>query len=303
MKISVMISTLNRREELRRTLSKLSELQPRPDEILICADGCTDGTAEMVRQNFPNCLFLENRSTRGSVFSRDQLLRAATGDVVASFDDDSYPLDPDFFGRLENLFAEHPSAAVISFPEIRDGGEFAHPTRSPSSPAHLVSAYANCAAAMRRDVYLRSDGFPEFFHHMYEEPDYTLQCYALGYVARFEPTLPIRHHVAVTQRDLISRHHENARNELWSVLMRCPFPPLIGVALFRIWRQFRYACSEGIAWAIREPRWWWAALCGIPDCLASRHAVPWRIYYAWMKLPRQPTAVIQEPAHVEKASA
>src|SRR6266704_2240094 len=191
MKISVMISTLNRREELRRTLSKLSELQPRPDEILICADGCTDGTAEMVRQNFPNCLF----------------------------------------------------------PEIRDGGEFAHPTRSPSSPAHLVSAYANCAAAMRRNVYLRSDGFPEFFHHMYEEPDYTLQCYALGYVARFEPTLPIRHHVAVTQRDLISRHHQNARNELWSVLMRCPFPPLIAVALFRIWRQFRYACSEGIAWA------------------------------------------------------
>ena len=83
--------------------------------------------------------------------------------------------------------------------------------------------------------------------------------------------------------------------------MRCPFPPLIVVALFRIWRQFRYACSEGIAWAIREPRWWWAALRGIPDCLASRHAVPWRIYYAWMKLPRQPTAVVQEPAHVEKA--
>ena len=43
-----------------------------------------------------------------------------------------------------------------------------------------VAAYANCGAAMRRDVYLQLAGFPTFFGHMYEEPDYALQCYASG---------------------------------------------------------------------------------------------------------------------------
>jgi len=290
MKISVMIATFNRCLELQRTLTKLLELDPPPDEILLCADGCTDRTVETVRREFSTCVLLENVHKRGSIFSRNRLLRAAIGEIVASFDDDSYPLDRDFCARLKDLFGEYPEAAVISFPEIRDGEVFAHPTKLPSSPAHLISAYANCAAAMRRDVYLRSDGFPEFFHHMYEEPDYTLQCYALGYVARFEPSLAVRHHVTTNQRDLISRHHQNARNELWSVLIRCPFPQLIPVALFRIWRQFRYACSEGIAWAIREPRWWLAALRGIPNCFRSRHAIPWRIYYAWMKLARSAPA-------------
>jgi hypothetical protein len=114
-----------------------------------------------------------------------------------------------------------------------------------------------------------------------------VQCYALGYVARFEPNLPIRHHVAANQRDLINRHHQNARNELWSVLMRCPFPQLIPVAFFRIWRQFRYACSESLSWVVREPLWWWSALRGTSTCLQHRSPVPWRIYYRWMKLARR----------------
>jgi GT2 family glycosyltransferase len=287
MTFAVMITTRNRCEELHRTLSKLQELQPQPSEILICADGCTDNTREMVRSEFPHCTLIENEQARGSVFSRDRLLRLAKNEIVLSLDDDSYPIDHDFFARLKDLFAQYSQAAVISFPEIRDGDVFAHPTKSPSSPAHLVSAYANCAAAMRQDVYLRSQGFPIFFDHMYEEPDFAVQCYALGYQVWFWPAVRIRHHVSSAQRDEIGRHHLDARNELWSVLMRCPFPQVIPVALFRIWRQFRYACSEGLAWAIREPVWWCFAIAGIGKCLANRHPIPWKIYFAWMKLARQ----------------
>jgi GT2 family glycosyltransferase len=286
MNISVMIATRNRRDELRRTLAKLLELDQPADEILVCADGCTDDTSDMVGREFPSCVLLQNDSSRGSIFSRDRLLRTATGEIVASFDDDSYPLDRDFFARVRNLFATYPDAAVISFPELRDDKHYADPTKSPSASPHLISAYANCAAVMRRDVYLRSDGFPEFFGHMYEEPDYALQCYALGYVVRFEPSLTIRHHETPRQRDPMRRHHLNARNELWSVLMRCPFPQAIAVALFRIWRQFRYAWSEGAPWALSEPRWWLSALRGIPNCIRHRRPIPWRKYYAWMKIAR-----------------
>lgn len=303
MKISVMITTRDRCEELRRTLEILFELQAPADEVLVCADGCSDGSSEMMRQQFPNCILLENEVARGSVFSRDRLLRAASGDVVASFDDDSYPLEKDFFARVGQLFAEHDDAAVIAFPEVRNGDEAAQPNKTSSSPPHLVSAYANCAAAMRRDVYLRSQGFPVFFTHMYEEPDYALQCYALGYVVRFEPSLRVRHHVSAAQRKPIRRHHLNARNELWSVFMRCPFPQLMIVALFRIWRQFCYAWSEGSAWAIREPLWWWSAIFGLPNCLRRRQPIDWPRYYAWMKLARHPIPLAHEPVVNVQASA
>jgi GT2 family glycosyltransferase len=291
MKTSIMITTRNRREELRRTLGKLFELQPAADEILICADGCTDGTSEIVRQDFPSCILLENDSARGSVFSRDRLLRTASGDIVLSLDDDSYPLDRDFFARLQLVFGQHAGAAVITFPELRDGGASADPAKLPSSPAHLVSAYPNCAAAMRREIYLRLGGYPIFFEHAYEEPDYALQCYAAGYTICFDPRLSIRHHHLSSQNgSRLRRHPLNARNELWSVLMRCPFPYVIAVALFRMWRQFRHACSKGPTWAIREPVWWWSAFRGIPTCLRHRSPIEWRVYYAWMKLARQPVS-------------
>jgi GT2 family glycosyltransferase len=285
---AAMITTRNRREELRITLSRLLELQPQPDEILICADGCTDGTGDMIRREFPTCTLIENESPRGSVFSRDRLLRLSGADLVASFDDDSYPLDHDFFSRARHLFEKRSEVAVLSFPEIRDDGSFANSSKTTSSPSHLVSAYANCAAVMRRDVYLRSDGFPVFFGHMYEEPDFALQCYALGKVVRFEPTLTIRHHVTATERNPIRRHQLNARNELWSVWLRCPWPWLPLVSFYRIWRQLQYAFTEGVSWAIQEPVWWLSALRGLPICLSRRKPVAWTIYLSWMRLARNP---------------
>jgi GT2 family glycosyltransferase len=300
MTISAIITTRNRRHELQRTLEKLRELEPPPAEILVCADGCTDGTAEMLREEFPDSILLEHESSRGSVFSRDRLVRAASSEIVASFDDDSYPLEKDFFRQVETAFHENPTAAVLSFPEIRNDGAFANPTKSPSSPPHLVAAYANCAAAMRREVYLKSDGFPAFFGHMYEEPDFALQCYSLGWNVRFDPRVSVRHHVSEVQREPMKRHHLNARNELWSVFLRCPFPQIIAVAFFRVARQFQYACREGLSWAVREPVWWWLALVGLGDCLRFRKPIPWPIYYQWMKLARQPVSDhgIRQPSSV-----
>ena len=284
--LTVMIATRNRRDDLRRTLMQIAALDPAATEVIVCADGCTDDTAPMVRREFPQCMLIENTPARGSVFSRDRMLRMAAGEIVLSLDDDSYPVEKDFFARVRNLFVEYPEAAVISFPEVRDNGESANATKTPDSPPHLVSAYPNCAAAMRREAYLKSHGFPVFFGHMYEEPDYALQCYALDYEVRFDPSLQIRHHMSRVKREPTRRHHLNARNELWSVWMRCPFPQVLLVSLFRVLRQFQYACSEGFSWVVREPLWWWSAVQGFRPCWKNRRPIAWPVYFYWMKLAR-----------------
>jgi hypothetical protein len=189
-----------------------------------------------------------------------------------------------------DVFARRQEAAVISFPELRDDGSFAAANQTRASQGHYVSAYADCAAALRRDNYLRLPGFPRFFGHMYEEPDYALQCYAAGSTVWFEPTLTVRHHLSDANRDERLRHQLNARNELWSVWMRCPWPWLPLVSLYRVWRQFRFACSGGWRWAAIEPAWWLAALYGMPRCWRHRRPVKWSIYYRWMRLARQSSA-------------
>src|SRR5258708_12435454 len=114
MKFSVMITTRNRCADLRRTCERISLLKPPPDQVLICADGSSDETSNMIRREFPNFLLIENESSLGSVASRDRLLRAATGDIVLSLDADSYPLARGFLSTPASSPPPHPYAPAPS---------------------------------------------------------------------------------------------------------------------------------------------------------------------------------------------
>ena len=151
MTFSVMITTRNRCEDLRDTLTRLRALRPAPLEVLVCADGCTDGTVELVTTQHSEVKLLVNEMGVGSIPSRDQMLRLAKGDWVLSLDDDSHPLNVDFFSRVEMVVEAHPESSVFTFPELRDGGIYPSPTKTPESPGHHVSAYPNCAALMKRE--------------------------------------------------------------------------------------------------------------------------------------------------------
>jgi len=240
----------------------------------------------MLARNFPHFSILRNTEARGSVYSRDRMLRVAHGEIVVSLDDDSYPIRTDFLQRLTQVFDDHPEAAVVVFSELRPGVAPSK-SRARHSRGCYVGAYANCGAAMRRQVYLNLPGFPTFFEHMYEEPDYAAQCYAAGYGVWFEPSLEIFHRQSETNREVIQRHHLNARNELWSVWLRCSWKWLPLVTAYRAARQLVHASAQGAQWVMREPAWWREAFKGIGLCREQRRAMPWQTYYRWMRLARR----------------
>ncbi|HEX8309717.1 MAG TPA: glycosyltransferase [Chthoniobacteraceae bacterium] len=287
MKIGVCITTHNRREELARTLRALQQLTPPADELLVCADGCSDGTVEWLQAEHPGVRLIEHAVARGSIPSRNELARECTCDVFLSLDDDSYPLEADIIERVSTLFATHPRLAVASFPQRSD--EFPETlTATDFGQPQFTGSYANSGAAVRRSAFLKLGGYPDFFFHAYEEPDFALRCVANGWQVRHETSLTIRHHFTSAQRNELRTHHRHSRNELWSVLLRCPAPQVFAVALFRVARQAGYARKRGLRWLLAEPKWWLACLSGLRRCLASRQPLPWPRYLAWMQLSRAP---------------
>ncbi len=221
------------------------------------------------------------------------MLRECECDVVLSLDDDSYPVEPDFFERLPALFAANPRLGVATFPQRSD--EFPETLEQREwGPPFFTGSYTSSGAAIRRAVFMEVGGYPVRFRHAYEEPDFALRVLAAGYQVKLETSLSVRHHYTGMQRNEIRTHHFHARNELWSVLMRCPFPQIFAVAFFRLIRQFGYACSRGPVWALREPQWWMSCLGGMREAVQSREAIPWPIYKSWMKLLRQPIRSEQE---------
>ncbi len=284
MTVSVIVTTKNRETDLKRTCRILQHLAPSPLELLITADNCTDGTVEFVESALPEARLIVNNPAVGSVASRDRMLREARGDLVLALDDDSYPEQLDCLMRIAPLFDSQPKLAVLHFPQRTD--EYPETLAQTNfGSEHLTRSFANSGAVLRRSTYLQLPGFESRFFHMYEEPDYALQCVAAGYDVLFSPVITIRHHYSGQARDEMRVHHRHARNEFWSTLMRCPFPFALAILTWRISSQFRYACKRGWSWVIREPTWWCRALAGIPSCLRKRMPVSWASYKRWLQLP------------------
>ena len=284
---AIIITTRNRLPEVRRTLDVIAALAPPPNEVLICADGCDDGTAQFVRDQFPGAILIEHAQSQGSIRSRIELMRAATSDIVISLDDDSYPSDSRFITRVRELFAANPHVAVASFPQRTD--EYPETIDvSNFGRSRYVADYSDAAAVFRRSVYLQLEGWPPEFEHAYDEPDYTLQCLAAGYAVYHDTGIPIRHHFTGSGRNEIRTHHCHARNEQWSAWRRCPFPAVLAVSLYRALSQLNYARKRGLPWLLREPAWWLMALRGLPSSLRKRRPVPAPIYRQWLRLIRHP---------------
>lgn len=278
-----MITTKNRVADLTRTCQVLRQLNPPPLEILITADGCTDETIPMLKAEMQHLRLMVNEVGQGSVASRDRMMREAKGDLVFALDDDSYPEQLDCIARFTPLFAQNPQLAVVHFPQHTD--EYPETmAQTDFGPAKLTRIFADSGAVLRRSTYLQLPGFEPRFFHMYEEPDYALQCVAAGYEVAFSPVVTVRHHWSGQVRSELRNHHRHCRNELWSTVMRCPFPQVLGLVAYRSFSQFRYACRRGVGWIVREPVWWWQALGGIPYCIKKRRVIPWLRYKAWLEL-------------------
>ena len=93
--ISVIVPTHNRAELLTRHLRRLTEqsLEPHRFEVIVSADGCTDGTGEAVRGlRVPYGLSLvEKKPGTGAAGARNRGAAMAKAEILLFLDDDMEP--------------------------------------------------------------------------------------------------------------------------------------------------------------------------------------------------------------------
>jgi GT2 family glycosyltransferase len=87
--VSIVLATLDRPDDLRRSLSDLTKQRTqRPIEILVVDNNPASGTTMEVLREFPNVHLIEEQR-RGLSYARNAGIAASKGDIIVSVDDDT----------------------------------------------------------------------------------------------------------------------------------------------------------------------------------------------------------------------
>lgn len=271
--VTVVVMTRNRRDDLLRTLRRLTALPERP-HVLVVDNGSDDGTAAAVRAAHADVQVMALDHNAG-VAARNAAARAADTPYIAFNDDDSW-WAPGALPRAAAVLDRHPRIAAVTAhivvePDGRDDPTSLEMRDSPVSgdpdlPGIGVLGFLACAVAVRRDAFLAVGGFDERLHFSGEEELLAIDLAAAGWELRYVPEIRV-HHQPSPARDTAWRLRRGVRNALWTLWLRRP----AGSAVRRSWRLLTSTTPRVAVTALVE------AAAGLPWVLRDRRVVPARV--------------------------
>jgi len=230
---TVVITTKNRLEDLRKAVISAMTQTVRP-EILVMDDGSTDGTAELIRREYPAARLHRVETSRGYIVQRNAAARLAAGRIIFSIDDDAIFSSPRI---VEQTLCEFDHARVgavaIPFVDVNTSPEVKQRTPDENG-IYARYAYIGTAHALRKDLFRQLGGYRELLIHQSEEEDYCVRLLNAGYVVRCGRADPI-HHFESPRRSWTRMDYFGARNKVMYAWNNVPFPffPMhLGVTTF-----------------------------------------------------------------------
>jgi GT2 family glycosyltransferase len=241
--ITVGIPTYQRLDKVPKALEKIFACNPIPDEIIVHVDGNDTATETWIQKNYPQIQVLKSETQLGPGGGRNKIIEEAKNSIIASFDDDSYPIDQDYFTRLTHLFNQFPEAGVIAA-SIFHQGETIHPD---TLNAFWTADFVGCGCAYRREVFLNTSGYVSLpLAYGMEETDLSLRLHGMGWKILSTPWLRVFH-------DTTLKHHENPQitaasiaNQALLAYLRYPVS---------LWGLGMGQCMSRILWLIRNQRY------------------------------------------------
>jgi N-acetylglucosaminyl-diphospho-decaprenol L-rhamnosyltransferase len=239
MDLSIVILNYNTREHLRTCLESLrvegstsvsgGAIQT---EVFVVDNASSDGSAELVAQEFPWVTLVRSPRNGGFAYGNNQALQRAVGDAILVLNPDTL-MPRGGIARLTAKLAHHPEAGVIGPKLLKPDGSIhlacrrSFPTPSvafyrlsglsrlfPSSPRfgrynltfvdpdRPIEVDSVCGACLlvRRTVVERVGLLDERFFMYGEDLDWCLRTRQAGWTVRYEPSIVVQHQHGAASR-------------------------------------------------------------------------------------------------------
>jgi GT2 family glycosyltransferase len=242
--VSVVIPNWNGRLFLERCLLSLREARGSVETIVV-DNGSSDGSAEFIRERFPEVRVVAAESNRGFASAVNAGARSARGRYLAILNNDT-EVSPAWLDELLACLERHPGAASaaakvlrLDDPLVLDGAGDAmtwslkayrrgrgERDRGQYEREEQVFSAAGTACLWRADVFRELGGFDETFFAYYEDVDLGFRARLAGYECWYAPRAVVYHasHAAARTRwrEFDSLH--SVRNRWATTVKNAPAP-------------------------------------------------------------------------------
>lgn len=250
MQASILIVSKNRKEELVKTLGVIYSLIDKSQvEVLVFLDGCADNSEALVGELKWVRWFVHTKSI-GASAARHQLYPLANAEILIGLDDDAHPLTRDFISQIEMVFQGNSNVGILAFEEVK--GIFVNDNNAiqkseKGKKEFLSSEFIGCGFAIRKSVYMRTNGFPVWIDIYGEESCVAIEVLANGYDILYTNSIKINHRVNNEDRRLRKQNYfrfgKQLKNATYYFLVYYPYP-LIAILKMYCHNFKKYALTD-----------------------------------------------------------
>jgi len=231
--VSVVILTHNRKDLLRQSLSSCLGLNWPELEFIVVDNVSTDGTPEMLQEEFGSAVRVIRRTVDSPTAGRNEGFRCAKGDFILSLDNDMVVFDPESISKAVALFHQFPNVGLLTLriAGIEDPGSplrehWWHPVpfESGKDRFFFTDYFSEGALFIRASTFRATAGYDDDYFACFESVDLTFRILRAGYDILYVPTigtveLQVSRHERKTRS---TRNYYFLRNKIWTAWKNCP---------------------------------------------------------------------------------
>jgi len=328
-RVVVVVPNWNGKKFLERCLGSLFAQTYRNFEVILVDNGSTDGSVDLVWEQFPQVHLIANEVNRGFAAANNQAIRTTDSEFVVTLNNDT-EVAPHWLSELvqaagtderigacasQMLFAHRPemiNSAGIALDRVGIAWDWRGGEPDDQAEREPVEVFGPCAgAALYRRAMLDEIGlFDEDFFAYLEDVDLAWRAQWAGWRALSVPTARVLHyHSGTGVEGSPFKNRLLGRNKVWLIAKNYPWPQLLWylplILLYDV-GSLPYTLIARGDWAPLRGRL--EGLAGLRGALRKRRAmsrvrrVPGQRVFSRMAAPPKPGALWRRYAHLRGES-
>lgn len=202
--VSYIIATYNRREDLSDAITSILEQDYDNVEIIVVSSS-TDDTPEMFEEggrfDDARITHLHFSERMGVPRARNIGFEHASGEIIATIDDDAVLKNPEATETMISLFREHEDVGVLAFQCRNYYTDEVNPHETPDPPdfdmtmfqEYRATNFVGVGNAIRKSALEAAGTYPSSFRYGFEEMDLSFRIHDSGYDILYTPDIVVHH--------------------------------------------------------------------------------------------------------------